>query len=114
MYCEGIAVEEGYISEEEWAQFVDQRQDCLPQAVFHENRGTQSAVPENPAMYMTRIQLSRIVKMEEFGWELSFIRRANRTEALVVVRLPRSGQTAVIEKDGAINMAHGEAIRSSD
>ena len=114
MYCESIEVEEGYISEEEWAQFVDRRKDCLPQAVFQENRGTQSAVPENPAKYMTRHQLSRIVKMEEFGWKLSFIRRANPAEALVVMCLPRSGQTAVIEKDGAINMAHGVAIRSSD
>lgn len=114
MYCEGIAVEEGYISEEEWAQFVDRRQDRVPQAVFQDNRGTQSAVPENPAMYMTRTQLSRIVKMEEFGWELSFIRRVNRAEALVVMRLPHSGQTAAIEKDGAINMAHWEAIRASD
>ena len=114
MYCEDIAVKEGYISEEEWTQFVTGRQDCLPPAVFQENRGTQSAVPENPARYMTRTQLSRIRKMEEFGWKLFFIRRANLAEALVVIHLPRSGQTAVIEKDGAINMAHGEAIRSSD
>jgi hypothetical protein len=114
MYCQDIAVEEGYISEEEWAQFVARREDCLPATVFHENRGKQPAVPNNPAMYMTRLQLSRITKMEEFGWELFFVRRANPTEALIMMHLPCSGQTAVIKKDGAINMAHGLAVRSSD
>jgi hypothetical protein len=114
MYCQDIAVEEGYISEEEWAQFVAQRKDCLPAVVVNENRGKQPAVPDNPAMYMTRLQLSRIMKMEEFGWELFFIRRANPAEAVIVMQLARSGQTAVVEKDGTINMAHGLTIRSSD
>jgi hypothetical protein len=52
--------------------------------------------------------------MESFGWELFFIRRANPADAVIVMRLPRSGQKAVIEKDGLINMAHELAIRSSD
>ena len=114
MYCQDIAVEEGYISEEEWAQFLAQRQDCLPLAVFNENRGAQPAVPENSAMYMTRLQMSCIMKMEKFGWELFFIRRAKRAEALIVMHLPSSGQTAVIEEDGKINMAHEVAIRSNE
>ena len=114
MYCQDIAVEEGYISEDEWAQYVAQREAPLPAAVFQENRGKQPAVPDNAAMYLTRLQLSRIINMENFGWELYFIRRANPVEAVIVMHLPRSGQKAVIEKDGVINMAHGLAIRSAD
>ena len=114
MYCQDIAVEEGYISEEEWAQYVARREADLPAAVFQDNRGKQPAVPDNPAMYVTRLQLSRIINMESFGWELFFIRRANPADAVIVMRLPRSGQKAVIEKDGLINMAHELAIRSSD
>jgi len=114
MYCHNIAVEEGYISEEEWAQYLAQREAPLPAAVFQENRGKQQAVPDNPEMYVTRLQLSRIINMENFGWELFFIRRANPAEAVIVMHLPDSGKTAVIEKDGSINMAHGLAIRSTD
>jgi hypothetical protein len=114
MYCHNIAVEEGYISEEEWARYVARREAPLPAAVFQENRGKQPAVPDNPSMYMTRLQLSRMINMENFGWELYFIRRANPAEGVIVMHLPRSGQTAVIEKDGSINMAHGLSIRSND
>lgn len=114
MYVANIAVEEGFISEEEWAQFVSERQDSLPRAVFEEKRGTKSAVPDNPALYMTRLQLSRIRKMEEFGWELLFVRRANPSEALVVMHLPDSRKTAAIEKSGEINMAFKAAVRAGD
>jgi hypothetical protein len=114
MYCHNIAVEEGYISEEEWAQYVAQREALHPAAVFQDNRGKQPAVPDNPSMYMTRLQLSCIINMESFGWELYFIRRANPAERFVVMHLPGSGKTAVIEKDGSINMAHGLAIRPTD
>ena len=114
MYVADIAVEEGYISEEEWAQFISERQDSIPRAVFQDKRGTQAAVPENPALYMTRLQLARIRKMEEFGWELMFVRRAKPSEALVVMHLPGSGKTAAIQRNGDIDMAFTAAIRASD
>lgn len=113
-YVENITVEEGFISEKEWAQFVAERPDILSPAVFQEKRGTKSAVPEIPAKYITRLQLSRIRKMEKFDWKLLFVRRANPAEALVVMHLPRSRRTAVIEKDGEIIMTYGATMRSRD
>jgi hypothetical protein len=98
-----IEVGEEKISEEEWAQLM---------ARAHEKRGQQPAVPDNIDAYLNRTQLASIRKLEEFGWELFFIRRSDPDEVLTVMYLPRLGETAVIEKDGTVNRAHGVPTRA--
>ena len=111
-----IEVDENQISEEEWALLVTRAQQLsnTSPAVSNEKRGNQPAVPENAEMYLNRAQLSSISKLESFGWELFFIRRSCRSEILTVMYLPRSGETAVIEKDGTVNRAHGLVTRTSE
>ena len=114
MQAHDIAVQEGYISEEEWDEFIAQRDDGLSSVVFQDDRGTRSPVPDSPSSYMTKLQLSCIIKRELAGWELVFIRRAKPTEALIVMRLPGSKQRVAIEKDGEIKTLNDAAVRSFD
>ena len=116
MFDKDIEVEEDQISEEEWAKLMDraQHQAPVPPARHDEKRHRKSAVPEHPSQYLTRLQLSSISKLETFGWQLFFIRRSNPDETLTVMHLPSSGETAVIEKDGTVNRAHGVVVRNSE
>lgn len=109
-----IEVGEEEISEEEWATLMALAHKHPPSSAVAsgDKRGRQEAVPENPRLYLNRAQLGSISKLETFGWELFFIRRSNPDEILTVMYLPRSRETAVIEKDGTVNRAHGLAIRA--
>lgn len=116
MFDQDIGVEESQITEEEWAQLISrvQMQDCPAAADHQEKRDRQSAVPDHPAQYLNKLQLSSIGKLEAFGWQLFFIRRSDPTETVTVMYLPSSGETAVIEKDGTVNRAHGVVIRTGE
>lgn len=109
-----IEVEEEQISEDEWAQLIATAQwrDHLSPTASDEKRGKQPAVPDNLRLYLNRAQLASIKKLEDFGWELFFIRRSNPAEMLTVMYLSRSRETAVIEQDGTINRAHGVVVRT--
>lgn len=116
MFDKDIEVEEDQISEEEWAQLMAraQHRDPVPPPHHNEKRHKKAAVPDHPSQYLNRLQLSSISKLETFGWQLFFIRRPNPNETLTVMHLPSSGETAVIEKDGTVNRAHGVIVRAGE
>ena len=109
-----IELDEDQLFEEEWLQLVAraQQQNHRTPTISEDKRGKQPAVPESPNLYLNRAQQASIGKLENFGWELFFIRRAVPAEILVVMHLPRSGETAIIEKDGTVNRMHGLATRA--
>ncbi len=66
-------------------------------------RGSVPAVPEDYATLLNKQQQLALHTMQYFGWTLWFIRRAEQP-VVVVINEALSGQYAVLESDGAINM----------
>ena len=106
-------VEESHITDEHWnSLFSSLEKKELPKLeIKTENRHKEPAIPENPSQYLNSIQMESINKLEEHGWQLFFIRRSNLDETLTIMHFPKTGMTALIEKDGTINTAHDVYIR---
>lgn len=107
-------VDEEHISLDEWDELLStmEKRPLSPPLDIDERRIKQKPIPDNPSEYLNHHQLESINKLEGFGWELFFIRRAIPEEVLTIMRFPSTGMTALIEKDGSINTSHDVYIRS--
>lgn len=76
-----------------------------------EKRKGVNPIPENFKELLNEAQLSTLNKMEGFGWELKFIRRALFQGIVPVLSHPESGNFGVLEDDGTLNMQSGTKIR---
>jgi hypothetical protein len=76
-----------------------------------ESRNREVPVPENLADYLNADQLRALRRVEEFGWELKFIRRPLFEKAVPVVVSHDGTQYGVLEEDGGINMQPDLVIR---
>jgi hypothetical protein len=76
-----------------------------------ESRDREIPIPENLTDYLNEDQLRALRRVEEFGWELKFIRRPLFEQAVPVVVSHDGKQSGVLEADGSINMQHGLVIR---
>jgi CRP-like cAMP-binding protein len=99
-------VEENSISSDDWSSLSDTSQNVL------ENRKKLPPVPSRISDYLNELQLATVDKLEGFGWEIFFIRRKKDKEVIVMMRFPSSGRTALVEKDGSVDLSHKVATRS--
>ena len=51
-------------------------------------RGTQEAVPQQLAQYLTEMQMQSLEQLEDFGWRLAFVRRPLFASPTVVLHSP--------------------------
>ena len=81
-----------------------------------EKRTKQQAVPDNYNEILSGEQMATITKLESFGWELFFIRRATTQPIIPIMRCPISSEcyTAFIDRDGTIKRDHPFTLRSED
>lgn len=79
---------------------------------MEKNRNHEPAIPNNLSEYLNKLQMATINKMEEFGWKLFFVRRPLFQEITAIMHFPSSGETALIEQDGAFNKAHDVYVRA--
>ena len=75
-------------------------------------RSTQPPIPENYAQFLNAAQLGTIGRMEKKGWKLFFIRRPFFEEVITIMQFPETGETALIERNGSVNMAHEVHLRN--
>jgi hypothetical protein len=77
-----------------------------------ERRGHKLAVPSNIASLLNDEQSLALRKVENFGWELAFVRRPLFEDPVPVVVSPDRRQYAVIEADGGLNHAPDIRLRA--
>ena len=68
-----------------------------------EKRKGQMAIPLNLGDYLNQDQLDSLKHMENFGWNLSFIRRATGRPIEAIVVSSDKQSYGVLESDGSIN-----------
>ena len=68
-------------------------------------RGTRSALPADVLYYLNDVQRIALHSLENFGWQLAFIRRPLFMPPLVVVKNDSQTRYAVLEEDGSVNLS---------
>lgn len=68
-------------------------------------RGSRSALPIDVSYYLSEVQRIALHSLENFGWELAFIRRPLFVPPVVVVKNSEQSKYAVLEEDGSVNLS---------
>jgi len=68
-------------------------------------RGTRSALPADVLYYLNEVQRLALHSLENFGWQLAFIRRPLFVPPVVVVKNSEQSKFAVLEEDGSVNLS---------
>jgi hypothetical protein len=76
-----------------------------------EKRIGETPVPEDFKEVLNEAQILTLTRMEEYGWELKFIRRPLFQDILPVLFHPDNNQTGVLEDDGTLNMQRDINVR---
>jgi len=69
-----------------------------------DRRGRMPAIPPNYATMLNQEQKNALRNIENFGWQLAFVRRPPFESPLFVVSSPDRQRYGVIESDGEVNM----------
>lgn len=77
-----------------------------------ENRERLPAIPANLQSLVNEVQYLAIRRIEDFGWDLKFVRRENLKTPIIVVSDHAGKQLGVLEADGRLNLQHGLKIRA--
>ena len=78
---------------------------------FSERRTRQAPIPGNLDHYLNKLQMSALLKLQELGWRLWFVRRPLFQSVTAVLFDPTETYTAVLEEDGTNNIDHGMIFR---
>ncbi|MDJ0740721.1 MAG: hypothetical protein QNJ91_13475 [Gammaproteobacteria bacterium] len=76
-----------------------------------ERRGNRPPIPADVDSQLTQEQRLALHKVEDFGWQLAFVRRPLFQSAVAVVTSPDHERYAVLETDGELNMQPDIVIR---
>jgi hypothetical protein len=76
-----------------------------------ENRERLPAIPAELQKLLTEVQYLAARRVEDFGWDLKFVRRENLKVPIVVVCNHSGEQLGVLEADGRLNLQHNLKIR---
>lgn len=79
--------------------------DEVMQPPKEEVRGTRNALPADIYYYLNEVQRISLHSLENFGWQLAFIRRPLFVPPMVVVRNSEQSKFAILEEDGSVNLS---------
>lgn len=68
-------------------------------------RGSRNALPPDVYYYLNEVQRIALHSLENFGWQLAFIRRPLFVPPMVVVKNSDQAKFAVLEEDGSVNLS---------
>lgn len=77
-----------------------------------ENRERLPAIPADLQSLVNEVQYLAIRRIEDFGWDLKFVRRENLKTPILVVSDQSGKQLGVLEPDGRLNLQHNLKIRA--
>lgn len=75
------------------------------QAPKEEVRGSRSPLPVDVLYYLNEVQRLALHSLENFGWQLAFIRRPLFVAPMIVVKNSEQSKFAVLEEDGSVNLS---------
>jgi len=75
------------------------------QSPKEDSRGSRSALPIDVYYYLSEVQRIALHSLENFGWQLAFIRRPLFVPPVVVVKNSEQSKYAVLEEDGSVNLS---------
>ena len=68
-------------------------------------------IPKSLEEWLNFDQKAMLSTIENYGWELKFIRRTGLEESTVIVVNPQGDQVGVLERDGQLNLESGVKLR---
>lgn len=68
-------------------------------------------IPDDVKNYMNNVQLAQLHTIENFGWELKYIRHPLFQEPVVIVTNAEGSSIGVLEDDGRLNLEPDIEIR---
>ncbi len=77
-----------------------------------ENRGASKPVPDKLNETLNELQMLALRRIESFGWELRFVRRAGLPNPIPVVSNAEGTTIGVLEEDGRVSLEHDIRLRS--
>lgn len=77
----------------------------------NDKRDSEVSVPDNLDEYLNDAQRRSLIRVEEFGWRLAFVRRPVFQDIVPVVVSDDGKTHGVLEEDGSINTQHELVIR---
>ncbi|MCB1787151.1 MAG: hypothetical protein H6955_14130 [Chromatiaceae bacterium] len=81
-------------------------------AARSERRGHRPPIPANIKSLLTQEQALGLRNVENFGWQLAFVRQPLFEPPVTVVVSPDHQRFAVLEPDGRVNMELNITLRS--
>lgn len=79
--------------------------------MLKEQRIGVAPVPDNLEEALNEAQMYTLKSMENYGWELNFVRRPLFQDVLPVLFHSDSNQIGVLEEDGSLNMQRDLNVR---
>ena len=76
-----------------------------------DKRNSEVSIPDNLEEYLNDAQMRSLLRVEEFGWRLAFIRRPLFQDIVPVIVSDNGTRHGVLEEDGSINTQHELVIR---
>lgn len=76
-----------------------------------DKRGSQEPIPRDIEHYLTPLQLQSLEHLQDFGWQLAFVRRPLFELPTVVLLSPEGKQYATLEDEGSLNLEPGHRWR---
>ncbi len=68
-------------------------------------RGSRSALPADLLYYLNDVQRISLNSLENFGWQLAFIRRPLFVPPMIIVKNSSQTKYALLEEDGSVNLS---------
>ncbi|WP_372864545.1 hypothetical protein [Spongiibacter sp.] len=79
--------------------------------MIQEKRVGVEPVPVNVADLLTELQRLSLRRIENFGWQIKFIRRPRFQPPVVVVENTTGMNIGILEEDGGVNLRPAIALR---
>ena len=79
-----------------------------------ERRKGKPPVPDDLMSILTVPQKIALKELENFGWEVDYVRRPLFQDPRIIVRNPSTGQQSVIEADGRVDHSPLDIVKRED
>ena len=83
----------------------------MSEFVETEKRRDADPIPENLEDWLSQDQLDALKQLENFGWQLQYIRRPAFQDPIVIIYCRDNNKFGILEKDGKIDTDPDIVIR---
>ena len=82
------------------------------QPEWMEKRKGESPIPDNLEDYLNKVQIKALRQIENFGWELKFVRRPLFQDPIAVIINSDGDRVGTLEPDGRIDLQQNFELRN--